>query len=88
MIIPTRTNVVVRGMGGGVFALDLVPVDTPVRAGDFVEISPKRGSLPVIHGLYLGEVVGESKAESIIFKSVRAVSPVVPSSLSGVFIFR
>lgn len=85
-IIPTATHVVAKGLGGGVFELDLVPIDTPVRSGDFVGVSPKRDVPSTRSAFFLGEVVGESKTESTVFKPVRAISPVLPATLSSVFI--
>src|SRR3989344_1471504 len=70
----------------GVFLLDLVPIDMPVRKGDFVGFSPKRGAPSSRTIFFLGEVVGESKTESTVFKAVRTVSPVLPAALTTIFI--
>lgn len=85
-ILPGGDDVVAKGVGGGVFLLDLVPIDMPVRKGDFAGFLPKRGVPHASTIFFLGEVVGESKTESTIFKAVRAVSPVVPAYITTVFI--
>jgi len=85
-ILPGGAVVVAKGVGGGVFLLDLVPIDMPVRKGDFVGFAPKRGVPYATTIFFLGEVVGESRTESTIFKAVRAVSPVVPAVLTTIFI--
>lgn len=85
-ILPGGAVVVAKGVGGGVFLLDLVPIDMPVRKGDFAGFLPKRGVPYASAIFFLGEVVGESKTESTIFKAVRAVSPVVPAYITTVFI--
>ena len=85
-ILPGGAVVVAKGVGGGVFLLDLVPIDMPVRKGDFVGFSPKRGAPSSRTIFFLGEVVGESKTESTVFKAVRTVSPVLPAALTTIFI--
>jgi len=85
-ILPGGAVVVAKGVGGGVFLLDLVPIDMPVRKGDFVGFLPKRGVPYASAIFFLGEVVGEARTESTIFKAVRAVSPVLPASLTMIFI--
>lgn len=86
-ILPTGTSVIAKGMGAGVFWLDLVPIDEPVRNGDYVGIAPKRsGPLPQ-STFFLSEVVGEMKGETSVFKTVRSVSPVLPAALTSVIVF-
>lgn len=85
-ILPGGALVVAKGVGGGVFLLDLVPIDMPVRKGDFAGFLPKRGVPNSGAIFFLAEVAGESKTESTIFKAVRAVSPVLPASLATIFI--
>ncbi len=86
VILPTNTRAVARGLGGGVFMLDLVPIDMPVRSGDFVGIVPKRTAPSVHEALFFAEIVGESQTNSTVFKAVRAVSPVLPSQVGIVFV--
>jgi len=86
-ILSTGTAVIARGMGAGVFLLDLVPIDEPVRNGDFVGISPKRNSPLPQSTFFLSEVVGEMKGDTSVFKTVRSVSPVLPAALTSVIVF-
>src|SRR3989338_335275 len=71
---------------GGGFCLVFFPFVFRVGKGDFVGFLPKRGVPYASAIFFLGEVVGEARTESTIFKAVRAVSPVLPASLTMIFI--
>lgn len=71
VLVPLGGKILAKGLGGRAFALELIPMDVPLRSGDFirwVRDGDHRGQ-----AIFAGSVVGMSPGVSGGFKTGRAV---------------
>ncbi len=79
-ILPLGVRSLAKGLGGRVLRLELVPAETPVKAGDFVFYSARGISLA------LGKIVSEKTAPGAALKELRATLFSRPEILEEVFV--
>lgn len=79
-ITSLRVKALARGLGARAFTIDLLPLDTPLRKGDFVGLLNK-GKF-----LLLAEIAGEKGVSGNAFKETRALFLARPELAREVFI--
>lgn len=80
-IIPANVRAVARGLGSRTFAIELLPQDAPVRAGDFVAVA--KVPFPL---LLLAEITSVEIQAASVFKESKAVTISRPETLREVFL--
>lgn len=83
-LVPLGGKILIKGIGGRALALELIPHDTPLRDGDFVQWTPegRRGS----PNIFAGRVIKDASAASGAFKTGSAVLLADPGVLKQVLI--
>ncbi len=82
LLLPGGVQALGRGLGARAFALELIPLETPVRVGDYVVL---RG-YGLAQTLLLARISAVNRGVNSAFQDARAVLVADPSGLRTVFI--
>lgn len=82
LLLPGGARALARGLGGRTFMLDFIPLDTPVRVGDYAALAGR----DLERALPLGRISAVNPGGNSAFQDVRAVLVVDPSRLRTVFV--
>jgi cell shape-determining protein MreC len=85
-VVPLSIRAIARGVGGRAFALDLLPADAEIRAGDFVALVHTRGNVRAT--LLLAQVTGADSGQGGAFKKGQAALLARPEMVREVFVVR
>jgi len=82
-VIPGETKVLIKGEGGRFFSFEFIPVESPIRRGDFVAV--RRGARKLF---LVGEITSIKKGGNTAFQEARGVSLISPESLQEIFVVK
>lgn len=86
-IIPLGIKALAKGMGARIFDLELIPLDSPLKIGDFVVmLNTEKGGY--VSSLLMAEIASIKSSTGTIFKEGRAYLLARPEFIKEVFIIK